>query len=162
MVKNGMKKCRPLGGTYILYGALSLWLFLIWFCGYQQFENAKDIIIWLCIHAFWFLLGMVLILLSIYVWDVPIYIGEEGILRKRKKGVLFIRYEEIQAVQLTRFHWDRVHTYALKLHTDDEIIWIKVGEGLKCYDAFMKCCTNNEIIDCINKQMDNKGLCKNR
>lgn len=162
MQKEGIIKCRPCSGTFILYSALLLWMSLIWFLGYQEFENPGDIIGWMCVHIFWFLTGMTLILLSIYKWDVPIYIGDEGILQKRKKEMVFFRYDEIQDVKLVRFYWDRFHGYALKVFMEDDIIRIKVGKGLKCYDAFMRHCTNAEVITSIYKQMDDRGLCRNR
>lgn len=152
---DGMIKCRPCGANFLLAGGFSLFMFFLSLLAVQEFETTNEVIGWLCFDSFWLVTGMGFIFWSIK-WDTPVYIGSEGMLQKRKKEMIYIPYKDIREAKIVRFSWDRVHGYMLKVFTDQGTIRIKVG--LKCYETFMKYCSNEELIQSIKKQWKDRGF----
>lgn len=149
------QKFRPLMGRLIVGGIAEIILsvFLTCLCIYRPIDKCAERTVVICIIVCVFLYGIKTILVSVYKWDATVYIGDKGMMQKQWNNMVVISYDAIREVKVVYSYAHMEHL--LEIYGDEGVIVMRL---FRCFDCFMKRCTNTEVIKEINKQMDARGI----
>ena len=154
-MKRKNMKYRPCIGRTISLSILSFMLFFVTIAGiFPSVEREyKNIVFFIII--FFFILHVLLLIYSLLKLNSPICLDESKISQKQYGKEIEIYYAYISNVKLSFAYYGRA-PYAIKIYDNKKMIMFEITS--KCFDEFMKYCTNVEVKKKIESLLREKEI----
>ena len=155
MLKSKVMKFRPCNGRSISFSGLTFMLFFITTIGILPNVEGEDKNIDFLFAIIFFVLHVLFVLYSLLKLNSPICLDENKIVQKQFGKIISIEYNKISNAKLSFAYYIRA-PYAIKVYENNKRIMFEIGS--KCFDEFMKYCTNVEVKNKIESLLKAKGI----
>ena len=154
-MENQVKKYRPCIGRTISFSILSFMLFFLMIVRIlTSVEGEEKNIVFFFIIIF-FVLHVLFVLYSLLKLNSPICLDENKIVQKQFGKIISIEYNKISNAKLSFAYYIRA-PYAIKVYENNKRIMFEIAS--KCFDEFMKYCTNVEVKKKIESLLREKEI----
>ena len=155
ILENQVKKYMPCIVRTISFSILSFMLFFLIIVGILPSVEGKDKNIVFFFMIIFFLVHVLFVLYSLLKLNSPIYLFENKMSQKQFGQLINIEYDKISDAKLSFAYYIRA-PYAIKVYENNKMMMFEITS--KVYDEFMKCCSNIEVKNKIERLLKEKDI----